>query len=206
MSEGAVKHEDGTPDFSTLSDVANVLVLAPSLGAQGREACLKLFSQRPPGDINLLTITYTDTAAEQVNQWQTHVGGSPVRAGIVTVGQAETTVDDPAWAVKAVENPTDLTGVGIEFNQLLSKMVTAAEEHEDIILFFDSVTSLLQYAELQRAFRFLHVVTSRMKTANGVGYYRLDPDAHDGRTIATLKGLFDAVAEVDEDGNWTIQH
>jgi hypothetical protein len=84
-------------------------------------------------------------------------------------------------------------------------MATAAGEEEQIAVCFNSVTSLLQYADLQRAFRFLHVVTGRVKTVGGVGHYHLDPDAHDSQTLATLKGLFDAVVEVEEDGSLSVQ-
>jgi hypothetical protein len=83
-------------------------------------------------------------------------------------------------------------------------MATAGDEDEHIVFCFDGVTSLLQYADLQRAFRFLHVVTGRVKTVGGVGHYHLDPEAHDTQTLATLKGLFDAVIEVEDDGTWTI--
>ena len=82
---------------------------------------------------------------------------------------------------------------------------SAADSDEDISFCFNSITSLLQYADVQRAFRFLHVVTGRVKTVGGTGHYHLDPEAHDRQTLATLKGLFDAVIEVNEDGSVDIQ-
>ncbi len=206
MSERAGPADDDKPNLSELSGVSNALFLAPSLGGQGGDVCLDLISQTAPSETNVLTITYTDTPQEWVNKWIDHVGVSPVRGGIVSIGQADANVDDPSWAVKTVENPSDLTGVGIELSELLSGMATASGEDEHIAVCFDGITSLLQYADLQRAFRFLHVVTGRVKTVGGVGHYHLDPEAHDRQTLATLKGLFDAVIEVDEDGSWTIQH
>jgi hypothetical protein len=191
--------------LSELADVSNILLLAPSLGGQGADVCLDLLSRTKPSETNILTITYTDTPQEWVDSWIDHAGVSPLRGGIVGIGQADTSVDDPSWAVKAVENPSDLTGVGIELSELLSGMATAADDDEHIAVCFDGITSLLQYADLQRAFRFLHVVTGRIKTVGGVGHFHLDPEAHDRQTIATLKGLFDAVIEVDEDGSWTVQ-
>jgi hypothetical protein len=204
MAERAGQDEE-IPDLSGLEDVSNVLLLVPSLGNQGREACLDLLSLTAPDETNVLTVTYTNTAPEWVEYWQGRVGQSPLRGGIVAIGQGDETVDNPSWAVKTVENPTDLTGIGIELSELLSTMAKAANDDENIAVCFDSITSLLQYADLQRAFRFLHVVTGRVKTVDGVGYYRLDPDAHDRQTLATLKGLFDAVIEIDEDGNWDVQ-
>jgi hypothetical protein len=205
MSERAGSAGDDTPDLSELSEVSNVLLLAPSLGGQSGDLCLDLVTQTPPSETNVLSITYTDTAEEWVEGWLDYVSAPPVRGGIVSIGQADANVDDPAWAVKTVENPSDLTGIGIELSELLSGMATAADDDEHIAVCFDGITSLLQYADLQRAFRFLHVVTGRVKTVDGVGHYHLDPDAHDAQTLATLKGLFDAVVEVDDEGNLTIQ-
>jgi hypothetical protein len=205
MSERAGSAEEPKPDFSELSDVSNVLLLAPSLGGQGGDVCLDLLSRTPPSETNVLAVTYTDTPEEWVENWTTHAGVSPIRGGIVSIGQGGTDVSDPSWAVKTVENPSDLTGIGIELSELLSGMATAASEGEHVAVCFDGITSLLQYADLQRAFRFLHVVTGRVKTVGGTGHYHLDPEAHDSQTLATLKGLFDAVVEVHDDGSWTVE-
>jgi len=205
MAERASPGEADLPDLSELSDVSNVLLLAPSLGGHGEEVCDALLTQTPPSATNVLAITYRDTPQDWVDDWIDSVGVSPVRGGIVSIGRAEAAVDDPSWAARTVENPSDLTGMGIQLSELLSKMATASEDNEHLVVCFDSVTTLLQYADLQRAFRFLHVVTGRVKTADGVGHFHVDPEAHDRQTLATLKGLFDAVVEVDDDGNWTIQ-
>ncbi|WP_436902845.1 DUF7504 family protein [Halovenus halobia] len=205
MSERAGTAEENRPDLAELSEVSNVLLLAPSLGGQSNDICLDLLTQTAPSETNVLAISYTDTPQEWVENWLDHASVSPVRGGIVSIGQAETDIDDPAWAVKTVENPSDLTGIGIELSELLSGMATAADDDEHLTVCFDGITSLLQYADLQRAFRFLHVVTGRVKTVGGIGHFHLDPDAHDPQTLATLKGLFDAVIEVEEDGSITVQ-
>lgn len=205
MSERAGTADGAMPDLSDLSDVSNVLLLAPSLGSYGRDVCFDLLTQTPPTETNVLVISYTQTPRELVDDWTDHVGTPPVRGGVVSVGQGEAGAENSSWAVKSVENPSDLTGVGIELSEFLSGIASAAEEGEHIAVCFNSVTSLLQYADLQRAFRFLHVVTGRIKTVGGVGHFHLDPDAHDAQTLATLKGLFDAVVEVGDDGNWEVQ-
>jgi len=204
MAERAGEEGDG-PELSRLSGASNVLVLVSSLGDRGRNACFELLTRTQPSETNVLTVTYTDTAPEFVAHWNDYVGAAPVRGGVVAVGQGGAEAGDPSWVAKSVDNPADLTGIGIELSELLSTMSTAADDGEQLAFCFDSITSLLQYADLQRAFRFLHVVTGRVKTADGVGYYRLDPEAHDAQALATLKGLFDAVVEVDENGEWTIQ-
>ena len=205
MSERAGTADGAMPDLSDLSEVSNVLLLAPSLGGHGREVCFDLLAQTPPAETNVLVTSYTQTPGEVVDDWNDHVGTAPVRGGVVSVGQGEDDAEDSSWAVKSVENPSDLTGVGIELSEFLSGIASATEEGEHVAVCFNSITSLLQYADLQRAFRFLHVVTGRIKTVGGVGHFHLDPDAHDTQTVATLKGLFDAVVEVDDDGSWDVQ-
>ena len=205
MSERAGAAGGSTPDLSDLSDVSNVLLLAPSLGSHGRDVCFDLLAETPPAETNVLVISYTQTPGELVDDWTDHVGTPPIRGGVVSVGQGEAGAEDSSWAVKSVENPSDLTGVGIELSEFLSGIASTAEDGENIAVCFNSVTSLLQYADLQRVFRFLHVVTGRIKTVGGVGHFHLDPDAHDEQTLATLKGLFDAVVEVDENGAWEVQ-
>jgi hypothetical protein len=201
----AAGSSDENPKLTDETGVTNALLMAPSLGGQGRDVCFDLLSQTPPSKTNVLTITYKSTPQEWVDDWMDHVGVAPVRGGIVSIGQGEENVEGPAWAAKIVENPSDLTGIGIELSELLSGMATAAGDDEEIAICFDSITSLLQYADLQRSFRFLHVVTGRVKTVEGIGHYHLDPEAHERQTLATLKGLFDAVIDVDDDGSYTIQ-
>jgi len=205
MAERAESGDAGVPDLEALDGVSNILLLAPSLGSRGRDAGIELLARTPPEKTNVLAISYTESPTEFVDRWTERTGTDPSRGGIVAVGQSEDHIDNPAWAVRTVENPSDLTGVGIELSEFLSGIANASGEDEHIAVSFHSITSLLQYADVQRAFRFLHVVTGRVKTVGGVGHYHIDPEAHDKKTLATLKGLFNAVVEVDENGNWDIQ-
>lgn len=205
MAEASGSGESDRSDVSELGDVSNVLLLAPSLGGQGNDVCLDLLTRSAPDRTNVLGITYTESPGEFVSRWSDGVGDPPARGGIVTVGEADASVSSANWTVRGVENPGDLTGIGIELSELLSSMATAAGDDEAVAVCFNNLTSLLQYADLQRVFRFLHVVTGRVKTIHGVGHYHIDPDAHDKQTMATLKGLFDAVIEIGEDGTLDIQ-
>jgi hypothetical protein len=205
MAEASGSGESDRSDISELGDVSNVLLLAPSLGGQGNDVCLDLLTRSAPDRTNVLGITYTESPGEFVSRWSDGVGDPPARGGIVTVGEADASVSSANWTVRGVENPGDLTGIGIELSELLSSMATAAGDDEAVAVCFNNLTSLLQYADLQRVFRFLHVVTGRVKTIHGVGHYHIDPDAHDKQTMATLKGLFDAVIEIGEDGTLDIQ-
>jgi hypothetical protein len=205
MAKRAEPEDGDISDRPDLEDASNVLLLAPSLGGQGTDVCAHLLARSPPERTNVLSIAYTETPGEFVDRWSDGVGAPPSRGGIVAAGVSDAGLGDSNWTVRGVENPGDLTGVGIELSEFLSRMANAAGDDEAITICFNNLTTLLQYAGLQRAFRFLHVVTGRVKTVGGVGHYHIDPDAHDQQTLATLTGLFDAVLEVDEDGSWSVR-
>lgn len=196
--------EHDAPQLGELAGVANVLLLAPSIGAAKSEACHTLLTQTPPESTNVLAVSFAKTPAEWIDEWDATAGGPPASGGILSIGQAEADVGDPVWTVRTVENASDLTGVGIKLSEILSGIADAAGDDEAIVVCFDSVTSLLQYADLQRTFRFLHVVTGRIKNVGGVGHFHVDPEAHSNQDLATLKGLFDAVLEVDDDGEFAV--
>ncbi len=65
-----------------------------------------------------------------------------------------------------------------------------------------SVSTLLMYAQLEVTYRFLHVITNRVKKLEGgIGIYILNSESFDERTISTIKQLMNTVIEVRaEDG------
>ena len=102
--------------------------------------------------------------------------------------------------LRVVSSPGDLTGVGIELTGILRGW------HHDSVtdprVGLHSLSTLLMYADLKRVYQFLHVVTTRVASVDGVGVYTLDVTAG-GSTHDPLKQLFDAMVEVrsGEDGS-----
>lgn len=203
----------------TLAEVATVLVESDSTDPERAATCTDLLHRHPSGDENLLWVTYTRGPDEVLQSWRRHSDATPANLGVVSVGdtmrsaaaasaavlgpdatgpdEANTGAPDP---VEAVENPSDLTGLGITVGQFLEAWGTDTPTS----LCFDSVTALLQYVEFQTAYRFLHVLTGRVSTAGAVGHFHIDPGAHDDQTVATLRTLFDAVVTI-EDGERVVR-
>jgi len=190
-------------ELPALPDASNVLLLAPVVGRRAQTLCLDALTGTPPEESHVLAVTYTDQPAEWVKAWDKHVGKEPAGGAVLTVGQPETQFESDTWLSGTVENPGDLTGIGIELSDLLSELADSAGQDEPLSVCFDSVTTLLQYADLQQAFRFLHVVTGRVRTADARCYYHLNPEAHDQQAMATLGGLFDTTVEHDDNG-WSV--
>lgn len=149
-----------------------------------------------PDQTNLLVVSYRDDPDAWLQRWRTRAGTLPAELGFVHVG--ETTRSAAAAGgratggtlplVAAVSDPTDLTGLGIRVSEYLEAW---AGNGRRTVVWFDSVTTLLQFVDLDRAYRFLHVLSGRVKSVDGRGYYLLDPSAHDDRTIAVLQELAD---------------
>lgn len=197
-----------------LGDANNVLVQAPAMGDEDAEACGSLLSVVPPDRSDVLCVTFNQPPDARLEHWGTY--GGPTDAanlGFVVVGEgvrsaaADTaftprpTPDALGPTVVSVSNPGDLTGIGIELGRFLSDW--AADDNQ-LLLCFHTLTTLLQYAELQTAYQFVHVLTGRVRSSGGLSHFHLDPTAHDQRTRNALAGLFDAVVERESDGTWSV--
>lgn len=206
-----------TPLSERVGDASAVLVLAPSLGSHDDEACLDLLTVTEPRGQDVLSITITQSAETRVQLWDAHIDERPARAGVISTGEftrsSSTAARSPSsrqpiapLQIETISDPGDLTGLGIAVSTFLSEWI---ESNNQIVACFHSLTPLLQYAELQRVFRFLHVLIGRFETMGVVAHFHLDPSAHDQQTISTLTQLFDAVVELDEDdgdeGEWRVR-
>jgi KaiC/GvpD/RAD55 family RecA-like ATPase len=122
----------------------------------------------------------------------------------VTRQQGMSEVQDEEF-VRYASSPVDLTGIGIELSELLQSFYQDHDAQRNRIL-LHSVSTLLMYSELQTVFRFLHVFTGRVQSADGLGLFVIDSTTHDEQTLSTLKQLFDGVIEVAEAEDGSRRH
>jgi KaiC/GvpD/RAD55 family RecA-like ATPase len=99
--------------------------------------------------------------------------------------------------VRYASSPNDLTGIGIELSELLRTLYEHREVTRNRIL-LHSLSTLLMYSDLQTVFRFMHVFTGRVQSADALGVFVVDSTAHDEQTVSTLKQLFDGVVSIRE--------
>ncbi|MFC6974067.1 hypothetical protein ACFQL1_04290 [Halomicroarcula sp. GCM10025709] len=170
----------------------NVLVLAPSLSDAKRTTCLSLLT---PGDLqqlDVLRITYSASPRELVDEWQAEYDELPGRMGIINVGDQaglggtdDAELPDRVFVTDA--NPNDITGLGMRLNNYLNDV----SDESQLVVCFDSLTELLQFADVQSAFKFLHMFAGQLRQVDAIGHFHLDPGAHDTQVISRLKPLFD---------------
>ena len=183
-------HSDG------LRPATNVMVLAPSLSEEKRDTCLELQGAGPPADLDVLRVSYSAAPAELVEEWRDHYGELPGRMGIIIVGDqpgqhaSDAQLPDDVFVTTA--NPNDVTGLGMRLNNYLNDH----DGERQLVVCFDSVTEMLQFAEMKPVFKFLHMFAGQLRDADAVGHFHLDPGAHDDQTISRLKPLFDEAIDL----------
>ncbi|PSP44600.1 hypothetical protein BRC63_02350 [Halobacteriales archaeon QH_10_70_21] len=190
------------PGGTDLEGASNVLVLASSLDESARESYYRSLLPEGLSTVDVLAVDYRRTPEQHLDEWRRYTEDQPHRYGIICVDETAQGFGRGAvrpGAVACVENPMDLTGVGIKVGNYLKSHGGA-----DTVVTFDSLTALLQYVDLERAFRFLRVLVDRVRTVEALAHYHVDPNAHDDEVLATLSALFDAVARFD-DGGWDVR-
>ncbi len=187
---------DVLPDVS-FDPGSNVLVSGPPLTGKRRIALEILAAGSKKGE-GVIIVTTKDDAEKMLSQYGEIVGGGEIPVGIVdcvTQQRGVESVDDPR--VKYASSPVDMTGIGINLSEYLEEFYESrAIERNRVLL--HSVSTLLMYSNLETVFRFLHVFTGRVQSANALGVHVIDSTAHDEQTINTIKQLYDGLLMVEE--------
>lgn len=191
-------------------DTHNVLLAAPSSDEHAEDGCADLLTVDPPAGEDVLFVTFVESPDQRLETWSRGAGDErPARLGFVNVddsirstAEASPAQSGEALSIRSMSNPADLTDLGIQLNAYLSEW---AGDGNRTVVCFHSVTTLLQYVDLQRAFRFFHVITGRVRNSGARAHYHVDPTVHDERTLNTLMSLFDGVAEWDGE-DWQVRY
>lgn len=172
------------PSLDALGDPSlegqNLLVTGPPMAGKA-ELAIEHLSRTEQG----MLVTATQSAPRVLD-------GTPLDVGTVPVVDC-TPGETVGPSVTNLGSPGDLTGISMPVSRFLSRADRPA-------LAFDSISSLLMYADEAPVFRFLSVLTSSVRNADGTGLYTLDEECHSTSTVRTLAQLFDGRVELDESG------
>lgn len=198
ISNGSLSNE--------LNNVSNVLLLSPSITNHGDGVCNDLLTVTDPDRENVMWITFTHSPDQRMDAWREQVEGSPAKSRFISVGditrsatsRSMPSADGGNFAVETVRQAGNLTSLGVSITKSLSEF---EDDDNKTVVCFHSLTALLQYFDLRDTFQFLHVLVSHLKDKGAFAHFHLDPTACDDQTMATVTSLFDAVVEVDDEGN-----
>ncbi|WP_396612713.1 RAD55 family ATPase [Haloferax sp. S1W] len=177
----------------------NLLISGPPLTGK-RALALDILAAGTERGEGSIIVTTKDGADRILNDYAKRIDyeGKPVSVvDCVTRQQGVGDVRDDE-RIKYTSSPVDMTGIGIKLSEVLQEYYQQRDLKQNRIM-LHSLSTLLMYADLQTVFRFLHVFTGRIQSVGGLGLFAIDADAHDDRTMNTIKQLFDGIITTHED-------
>lgn len=188
-----------------VGDAATVLILCPRMTVAD-DAEFRRHFVADKDDTNLLGISFSQPPSTWYDTWCDALDSEPASAAVITTPElAEDDIGERRLTVETVVNPSNLTGIGVKSTPYLS-------EWSDATVTVESIAVLLQYADKQSVYRFLHVLTTRLRAAGGTGLFYFDPTGLEANTVELLKTLFDAILECEpaadedpEEFEWTVR-
>jgi KaiC/GvpD/RAD55 family RecA-like ATPase len=179
--------------LSAVDPGTNLLVAGPAMGGT-RELFLRMVVPVPGEEGVILVSTKRDAGSlvEELGETANELDSRAVGVVDAAGGQG---VDD-GGLIRTVSGPSDLTGIGMELTDLYEGFVNQGARQVRVGI--DSISTLLMYTDVQTVFRFMHVTTGRVSSADGLGVYVIDPSSHDDQTVQTLNQLFDGRVDVQE--------
>ncbi|MBI4362222.1 MAG: recombinase RecA [Euryarchaeota archaeon] len=176
----------------------NIMLIGPPMSGKEVIANNILYSGLAQGESGILVTT--SMSGEDALKWFKDNGldlePHKPRLGIVdcmsqTIGLAIGDTEN----IKRVSSPVNLTGISVGITNFFEDFWMKKQVRKARLCVY-SLSTMLMYSNLQTVFRFLHVFTGRIKTADALGIYVVEQGMHDDATINTLKQLLDGVLEV----------
>ena len=184
---------------------ANFLVLAPPMSL-AEELAYSL--TRPLTGEYAIVLSTNDRAAEVIDAFKV-IGADKRYVGTIdAITKSSTPGITDTNRLMFVASPTDLTGIGIKFSKMVELIFDGDFSDGESGLFpppvrfcVNSVSTLLMYRKLEILYQFLHVLTSKLKKIDGVGFYLLNKESFDEKTVSLIKQLMTGVIEVKVEQN-----
>lgn len=192
---------------------ANIILLAPTFESGAERWCSTLLEPAIGHDGTILYVTDAKTPDSCIEDWREQYGNqNPGQVGFVTFNAmlrsngggagVDVELEGTDVRVRPVDSPGNLTKLGVELNSMLTEWSADAEE---VVVCFHSLTSMIQYGDVEKVYRFLHVFANQVRSTGAHAHYHLDPTAHEETDVNLLKTICDAVVEPQGDGEPRIQ-
>ena len=190
---------DPSPHPSDVPPPGNYLYR--SVDAPTNHSCFEPFAAVNPDETNLVLITRSPSEAQK--HWRQVHDVPPADVHIVSISDQTRSVatQDPAAGaptsddIWTVSHPGDLTGIGIAITEIISELT---DPDLRILVCFEALDAVLQYAAVKPAFRFLHQVTTEFDQVDALAHFHVADYQFDGGPANRIRSLFDGVIECDE--------
>jgi KaiC/GvpD/RAD55 family RecA-like ATPase len=184
---------DGSVD--SLPQGTNLLVVGDDADGAA-DFVFRVLAQAPRAGECVLLVTTDETPAALVDRYRTALDdtASLDHLFVVDVSQSGLERDIGPLSptqVEAVASPADVTAIGIGITNHLRSIDT-----ERIRFGLASLSPIVDRIGPERAFAFAHVLTSRVRTADYLGLFVVDPASHDASVVRILRSLTDGTLTV----------
>ncbi|VVB76276.1 Circadian clock protein kinase KaiC [Candidatus Tiddalikarchaeum anstoanum] len=105
-------------------------------------------------------------------------------------------------AIKRVSGPLALSDISIAISGAQALFGTKSSTYK---LVFDSLSTLSFYSSPETIYRFLQVITAKVKTSNGVGLFVITEGMHSPDFIMTIRHMMDTIIQFDDNLNFNFQ-
>jgi hypothetical protein len=184
-------------------DAANLLFTGPAGCVAEESLCARLMASRSDDPVSILVITVSETPSQRLSMLQNYLESPVEQIAVIDVQNYDRATNydqyDGPIDIRPVSSPHDLRRIGIIASRILSEW---EDTNTPTTVCFHSLSDMLSLTDdSQRLFRFLHVLHSRIQSADARAHYHLDPAQHDQDSVRTFESLFDAVLSFEEDGS-----
>jgi hypothetical protein len=183
----------------------NILILAPPMSYADLLAYALI---KPLAGEYAIVLSTNERAAEVIDNFK--FSGTDKRfIGVIdAISKSSTPSIADTQRLVFVSSPTDLTGIGIKFSNMIETIFEGEFSEGETGLFpppirfcVNSISTLLMYRRLEVLYQFLHVLTAKLKKIEGVGIYLLNSESFDEKTLSMIKQLMNCVIEVKIEQN-----
>lgn len=159
-------------------------------------SCFEPFARVDPVETSLAVVTRSPS--ETLPRWRRVHTDPPADVSVVSISDQARSVatDDPAAGaptgdgIWAVSHPGDLTGIGIALTEIVAEQATPDRR---LVICFEALDAVLQYAPVKPAYRFLHQLTTRLERADAVAHFHVARYQFGDGPADRIRPLFDDV-------------
>ena len=175
----------------TIPGGTGVLLLHPSTGETDR-----IDTDFLKTDTDRFLVISTRTTAREVKQKLDHYDVDEEKADILDTlsierGYSRRNTED----VHYVSSPDDLEGI----LDVTERFLSGTDGKRRVSL--DSITEMAYYADEQRVYDVVEQLLDLLAENDAVGLFHLSKGVHDEEQIERFLGLFEAIIDLDRDGN-----
>lgn len=183
----------------------NILILAPPMSYAEQLAYALI---KPLTGEYAIVLSTNERAAEVVDAFKLAGADKRFTGVIDAITKSSTPSIADTQRLMFVSSPTDLTGIGIKFSNMIETIFEGDFSEGESGLFpppirfcVNSISTLLMYRRLEVLYQFLHVLTAKLKKIEGVGIYLLNSESFDDKTLSLIKQLMNCVIEIKIEQN-----